>query len=138
MTRPTPKGPADADQGAVVNSAEDAVITTTLDGVITSWNPAAERLFGYTAAEAMGGTVALITPEDREAEEGDVVARMRQGEVVRDFETVRIARAGRRVEVSLAMSPIRGTTGEIIGISTIARAIGERRLDEARSHLAAI
>lgn len=86
---------------AWVKSSYDAIIGKTLDGVITAWNPAAERMFGYTAAEALGQPVTLITPEDRLPEEEDVLARIRRGETVDPVETVCRAKDGRRVTVLL-------------------------------------
>src|SRR5205814_623214 len=80
---------------AVVDSSDDAIVTKTLEGVITSWNRGAERLFGYTTAEAVGQPIFLIIPDDRRAEENDVLARLRRGERIDHFETVRLAKDGR-------------------------------------------
>jgi two-component system CheB/CheR fusion protein len=137
MTSPIPDRPSDL--AAIVDSAGDAVIGTTLDGVITSWNGAAQRLFGYTADEVTGRSISLITPPDRAVTEADAFARTLGGALVDHFETTRIARDGERIEISLALSPVRSATGEIIGISHSARDLREsRRLDEARGRLAAI
>jgi PAS domain S-box-containing protein len=117
--------------GALVESADDAIIGKTVDGLITSWNPAAERMFGYSAAEAVGQMITLIIPEERLLEEADVVSRIRRGESVEHFETVRQAKNGRRLDISLSVSPIRDATGRIVGASKIARDIGERKRMEA-------
>jgi two-component system sensor histidine kinase UhpB len=113
---------------AIVDSSDDAIVSKTLDGVITSWNGAAERLFGYSASEAIGQQIFLIIPEDRVAEENDVLARLRRGERLDHFETVRQAKDGRRIPISLTVSPIRDATGTIVGASKVARDITERVL----------
>lgn len=115
---------------AIVDSSDDAIVSKTLDGVITSWNRGAERLFGYTAAEAVGRQIFLIVPEDRREEEEDVLARLRRGERIDHFETVRQAKDGRRLTISLTVSPIRDAEGRIIGASKVARDITERVLAE--------
>jgi len=122
---------------AIVQSSDDAIVAKTLDGVITSWNQGAERLFGYTAAEAIGQSIFLIIPPDRNAEEHDVLARLRRGERIDHFETVRQTKDGRRIPISLTVSPIRDERGTIIGASKVARDISERvRLREVlqRAH----
>lgn len=111
---------------AIVDSSDDAIVSKTLDGVITSWNRAAERLFSYSAAEAVGQHIFLIIPDDRRQEEEEVLARLRRGERIDHFETVRQAKDGRRIPVSLTVSPIRNARGTIIGASKIARDITER------------
>jgi PAS domain S-box-containing protein len=116
---------------AIVDSSEDAIISKTLDGVIGSWNPAAERLFGYAAKEAIGRHITLIVPPERHTEEEVVLARIRAGEKVDHFETVRRAKDGRLIDVSLTVSPVRNAAGEIIGASKISRDITERRRAEA-------
>jgi PAS domain S-box-containing protein len=124
---------------AIVDSADDAIISKSLDGTVTSWNRAAQKLFGYTAAEAIGRPIALIIPLDRLAEEADIIRRLRRGESVDHFETVRVAKGGRSVVVSVTISPLRNAAGEIVGASKIARDIGERlRAQETRARLAAI
>ena len=115
---------------AIVESSDDAIVSKTLDGVITSWNRAAERIFGWTAEEAVGRHITLIIPPERKAEEEDVLARLRRGQKIDHFETVRRAKDGRAVDISLSVSPIRNTSGEIIGASKIARDITERRATE--------
>jgi len=125
--------------GAIVDSSDDAIVSKTLEGVITSWNRGAERLFGYAATEAVGQHISLIIPEDRRAEEDDVLARLRRGERVDHFETVRRAKDGHLVPVSLTISPVRDTRGVVIGASKVARDITERhQSDELRARLAAI
>jgi two-component system sensor histidine kinase VicK len=117
---------ASARLAAIVDSSDDAIVSKTLDGVITSWNRAAERLFGYSAAEAIGQPIFLIIPDDRKAEEADVLARLRQGEKIDHFETVRQAKDGRRIPISLTVSPIRDARGTIVGASKVARDVTER------------
>jgi PAS domain S-box-containing protein len=116
---------------AVVDSSDDAIISKTLDGIVTSWNPAAERMFGYSAAEAIGRHITLIIPPELHGEEEEVLARIRRGQKTDHFDTIRVAKDGRRVEISLTVSPVRGAAGEIIGASKIARDIGDRRQLEA-------
>jgi PAS domain S-box-containing protein len=112
---------------AIVDSSDDAIVSKTLEGVIISWNQAAERLFGYTAAEAVGQHITLIIPEDRLAEEDDVLARLRQGQRISHFETIRRRKNGELVEISLSVSPVRDASGTIVGASKVARDITERR-----------
>src|SRR5258706_16307461 len=90
---------------AIVDSSDDAIVSKTLDGVITSWNGAAERLFGYSASEAIGQQIFLIIPDDRVAEENDVLARLRRGERLDHFETVRQGKGGRHIPISFSVSP---------------------------------
>jgi PAS domain S-box-containing protein len=111
---------------AIVDSSDDAIVSKTLEGVVTSWNRGAERLFGYTAAEAVGQHISLIIPEDRKAEVDDVLARLRRGERIDHFETVRQAKDGRQVHISLTVSPVRDAKGTVIGVSKVARNITER------------
>jgi two-component system sensor histidine kinase UhpB len=111
---------------AIVDSSDDAIVSKTLDGVITSWNRAAERLFGYSAADAIGRHIFLIIPDDRRTEEEEVLARLRRGEKIDHFETVRQAKDGRRIPISLTVSPITDAGGTIIGASKVARDITER------------
>jgi len=117
---------------AIVVSSGDAIVSKTLDGVIESWNAGAERIFGYTAEEAIGQHITLIIPPDRFGEETDVLIRLRRGETIEHFDTVRRRKDGRLVDVSLTVSPIKGSDGRTIGASKVARDITERRLaDEA-------
>jgi PAS domain S-box-containing protein len=123
---------------AIVDSSDDAIVSKTLDGVITSWNRGAERIFGWTAAEAVGRHITLIIPEERRAEENDVQARIRRGERIDHYDTVRVTKDGRRLDVSLSVSPLRDGSGRIIGASKIARDITERRrMEDERERLLA-
>ncbi|MEX2261186.1 MAG: PAS domain S-box protein [Bryobacteraceae bacterium] len=115
---------------AIVDSSDDAIVGKTLEGIVTSWNQGAERLFGYTAAEATGQHITLIIPPDRRAEEEDVLARLRRGERIDHFETERQARSGQKIPISLTVSPIRDGSGRIIGASKVARDITERKQAE--------
>jgi PAS domain S-box-containing protein len=137
MSRPQPSAPGEWSDddlrgrlAAIVDSSDDAIVGKTLDGAITSWNRGAERIFGWTAAEAVGRHVRLIVPHDRWAEEDDVLARIRRGERVDHYETVRVAKDGRLIAVSLTVSPMR-SGGRIVGASKIARDVTERRRLEA-------
>ncbi|MCA6111896.1 PAS domain S-box protein [Bradyrhizobium cenepequi] len=112
---------------AAVESANDAVITKSLGGIITGWNPAAERLFGYAATEAVGRHISLIVPPDRAAETDDVLRRIGAGETIANNETVRLRKDGTTVEVSLSISPIKSASGAIIGICKTARDMTESR-----------
>jgi PAS domain S-box-containing protein len=124
---------------AIVDSADDAIIAKDTNGVIQSFNAAAERLFGYKAAEIVGKPVRVLIPADRQSEEDDILARIRRGERVDHFETFRVAKDGGLRHVSLTISPVRNDAGEVIGASKIARDIGERRSAEAaKAYLAAI
>ena len=124
---------------AIVDSSDDAIVSKTLDGLITSWNPAAERIFGWTAAEAVGRSITIVIPPDRLAEEEEILARISQGEKIEHFETTRMRKDGTRFEISLTVSPIKNAKGEVIGASKIARDISARlHGDEAIARLAAI
>lgn len=113
---------------AVVDSSDDAIISKDLDGVVTSWNKSAERLFGYTAEEAIGKTIAeLIIPADRQDEEPNILARLRRGERVDHFETVRRRKDGTLLDISLTISPVKDADGKIIGASKIARDITDAK-----------
>ena len=116
---------------AIVQSSDDAIVSKDLNSIVTSWNPAAERMFGYTAAEMIGTSIRAIIPDDRQHEEDDVLARIRAGESVDHFETIRRRKDGTLVDVSLSVSPIRDETGTIIGASKIARDISERVRSQA-------
>ncbi len=125
-------GDAAARLAAIVDGAEDAIVGKTLDGVITSWNRAAEDLFGYTAAEAVGRPITLIIPPERHAEETEILARLRRGEFIQHFETERLTKDGRLIPISLRISPVRNAQGALIGASKIARDISDRRRGEAK------
>jgi PAS domain S-box-containing protein len=116
---------------AIVQSSDDAIVSKDLNGIILSWNPAAERMFGYTAAEVIGKSITIIIPPDRLSEETYVLSRIRSGKPIEHFETIRIRKDGSQVPISLTTSPIRDTTGRVIGASKIARDITERRRAEA-------
>ena len=131
---PSPRAGSDraasAHLAALVASADDAIVSKDLNGVIMSWNEAAETMFGYTAAEAVGKSITLIIPPERLSEETEILTRLRRGDAIRHFETVRIRKDGRRVPISLAISPMRDVSGHIIGASKIARDISDRRRAE--------
>jgi PAS domain S-box-containing protein len=112
---------------AIVESSDDAIISKTLDGTIRSWNTVAERTFGYTAEEMIGRSILLLIPVDRTREEAEIVARMARGERIDHYETVRIAKGGRHLHVSISVSPIRDATGRVVGASKIARDVTARR-----------
>lgn len=117
---------------AIVESSQDVIISKSLDGTIRSWNHEAERVLGYTADEAIGQRITLIIPPDREDEERAIMARLKKGERVEHFETVRRAKDGRLVDLSIAISPVRDATGHVIGASKVARDISERKsIEEA-------
>jgi PAS domain S-box-containing protein len=115
---------------AIVESSGDAIISKTLDGVITSWNPGAARLFGYTPEEIIGKSITTIIPSELKEEEDEILARLRRGESIDHFETQRIAKNGKCIDISLTVSPIRDEAGEIVGASKIARDITERKRQE--------
>jgi two-component system CheB/CheR fusion protein len=112
---------------AIVESSDDAILSKDLDGIITSWNRGAERLFGYSAEEAVGDSITLLIPEDRLEEEQTILDRIRQGRTVGHYETVRKCKDRSLVAISLTVSPVRTIDGEIVGASSIARDITERK-----------
>ena len=123
----------DAQQlAAIVESSRDAIISKDLNGVIKTWNEGAQRLFGYAGHEIIGQPVTVLIPEDRQSEEAVILAKIRSGERVEHFETVRHRKDGTLVDISLTISPIRDRTGHIVGASKIARDITERKLADAR------
>lgn len=139
MSKPQPLSNTAALLAAIVESSDDVIVSKTLDGTITSWNPAAERTFGYTSAEAVGQNIRLIIPRDRWSEEDDVLARIRRGERVDHFETIRRAKDGRLINVSLVISPVKDQSGKIVGASKVARDITERKaIERERERLLAI
>ena len=115
---------------AIVDSSDDAIVSKDLDGMITSWNKAAERIFGYPAEEAVGRHVTLIIPDDRREEEGDILSRLKRGERVDHFQTVRVRKDGSTLDVSLTISPVRDSSGRVIGASKVARDITTQRRAE--------
>ncbi|TCU35181.1 PAS domain S-box protein [Rhizobium azibense] len=120
---------------AIVESSDDAILAKDLNGTITDWNRGAEQLFGYTAEEAIGRSVTMLIPMDRADEEPNILARLRRGEKIDHYETVRRRKDGSLVEISLSVSPIRNRAGQVIGASKIARDITERRRAEEQQHL---
>ena len=120
---------------AVVENSDDAIITKTLDSIITTWNRGAKRLFGYSAEEAIGQPITILIPQDRLFEEDDILRRLRAGERVDHFETVRRRKNGELVEISVTISPVRDEHGVILGASKIARDITEQKRAAARQTL---
>lgn len=121
---------AGARLAAIVASSDDAIISKTLDGIITSWNDGAQRLFGYAEEEAVGRPILMLIPQEHSHEEDMILSRLRRGERIDHYETVRQTKEGRRIEVSLSVSPIRDENGVIVGASKIARDVTERRAAE--------
>ena len=129
-------GIARARLAAIVECSDDAIISKDLAGIITSWNSGAERIFGYTPAEAIGQSVTMLIPADRYNEEPGILRRIRQGERVDHYQTVRMRKDGSLVDVSISVSPITDARGVIIGASKIARDVtGEKRAEEQRAEL---
>ncbi|QXX76300.1 PAS domain S-box protein [Methylovirgula sp. HY1] len=120
---------------AIVESSDDAILAKNLDGVIMSWNGGAERLFGYSPEEAIGQPVTLLIPPERHDEEPDILGRLRRGERIEHYDTIRRRKDGRLIEISLTVSPILNAAGKIIGASKIARDITERRRAEEQQNL---
>jgi PAS domain S-box-containing protein len=117
---------------AVIESSEDAIISITLDGTITAWNPGAERLFGYSSAEAIGRPIRMLYPAERASEEYDILSRIGRGERVSHFETIRVRKDAVHIDVSTTISPVKSSSGRIIGASKIARDITQRRSHERK------
>jgi PAS domain S-box-containing protein len=117
---------------SIVESSNDSIITVNLDGIISSWNKAAERLFGYTAEEVIGRRVAILIPPERHDEEPTILARIRRGERIQHYETVRQRKNGGLIDISLTVSPIKSAQGKVVGAAKIARDITERRRDDER------
>jgi PAS domain S-box-containing protein len=120
---------------AIIASSDDAILAKDLNGTIVAWNSGAERLFGYTAAEAIGKPVAMLIPPDRIDEEPTILGRIRAGERIDHYETVRRRKDNSLIDISLSVSPIRDRNGEVVGASKIARDITERRRAEEQQHL---
>jgi PAS domain S-box-containing protein len=120
---------------AIVESSEDAILSKDLDGIITSWNQGASQLFGYTAEEAIGMPVTKLIPADRQDEEPSILSRIRAGERIEHYETVRQRKDGTRIDISLGVSPLKDSTGAIVGASKIARDITERKRAQEQEHL---
>jgi len=119
--------PTDAFLAAVISSSSDAILSKDLNGIITSWNKGAERIFGFSADEAIGKPVTIIFPPDRLDEEPGILARIRRGEMIDHYETVRRRKDGTLVDISLTVSPIKDAHGKIIGASKVARDITDIR-----------
>jgi PAS domain S-box-containing protein len=120
---------------SIVESSDDAIVSKDLNGIITSWNRGAERLFGYTADEVIGKPVMILIPPDRQNEEPEILARIRRGERIDHYETIRRRKDGSLVDISLTISPLRNADGKIVGASKIARDITERRRSGDRQQL---
>jgi PAS domain S-box-containing protein len=120
---------------AIVESSDDAILSKTLEGVITSWNSGAENLYGYSAEEVVGRPVTILVPPELPDEVPEILSKLRRGEKIEHYETVRVSKSGRRLDVSLAVSPITDSLGNIIGASTIARDITERKRAEEEIRL---
>ncbi|MBV8144355.1 MAG: PAS domain S-box protein [Gammaproteobacteria bacterium] len=140
VTPAPPPGPVDevdhldhrALLAAIVESSDDAIVSKTLEGRILSWNPGATRIFGYQPAEVIGKPITIIIPEELHAEELQILAKLRRGERIDHFDTVRVTKDGRRLAISLTVSPVRAADGTVIAASKVARDVSERKLAEQR------
>jgi PAS domain S-box-containing protein len=130
IPEPTPLDPRSW-LGSIVESSDDAIVSKTLEGIVTTWNKSAERIFGYTAADMVGKPILIMIPEDRQQEEPMILQRIRNGQRVDHFETVRRRKDGTFVNVSVTISPVRDATGKIVGASKIARDITMQKRVEA-------
>ena len=119
---------------AIIESSDDAILSKTLESVITSWNESAARMFGYTAEEIIGETIYKLIPADRQDEEPKIIARLKKGERVEHFETKRLTKSGKLIDVSLSISPVRDKSGQIIGVSKIIRDITFKKQEEQRKN----
>jgi PAS domain S-box-containing protein len=115
---------------SIIESSDDAIVSKNLDGVITSWNSGAERVFGYSASEAIDQPITLVIPQDRQSEEREILTRIRRGERIDHFETVRQRKNGSLIVVSLTVSPVKDANGKIVGASKIARDITEQKKNQ--------
>lgn len=125
-------GLAHAHLAAIVESSDDAILSKNLQGVIASWNDSAERIFGFTAAEAVGKHISIIIPPERLDEEGKILSMLRRGERIEHFETVRRTKEGRLIDISITVSPVRDAQGVIVGASKVARDITEKKAIDAQ------
>ncbi|HVF11467.1 MAG TPA: PAS domain S-box protein, partial [Actinomycetota bacterium] len=116
--------------GAIVDSSEDAIVSKTLDGIIASWNPGAEKLYGYKAEEVIGRSISILVPDDRPNEISDILGSISKGEVIQHFDTVRVRKDGTLVDVSLTVSPVRDENGDPVGASAIGRDVSIRKKAE--------
>lgn len=137
LTEQRQSGEATARLAAIVESSDDAIVGKSLDGTITSWNPAAERLFGYRAEEVIGKRVTIIYPPERSNEFEQIISRIKRGEHIDHYETQRLHRDGQRLDISVTISPIKDRSGKIIGASKIARNITERKREQDARHFLA-
>jgi PAS domain S-box-containing protein len=117
---------------AIVESSQDAIIGKTPEGIITSWNKGAQRIYGYSAEEALGQSISMLVPPERSDEVPEILQKIRRGEKVDHFETVRVTKDGRRLDISLRVSPIKDSEGNVVGASTIARNVTDRKESERR------
>jgi PAS domain S-box-containing protein len=117
---------------AIVDSSDDAIVSKTLNGIITSWNKSAERMFGYAAEEAIGRHISLIIPQERQDEEIEIISQLKKGGRIDHFDTIRQRKDGGQINVSLTISPVRDAAGQIVGASKVAREIGLRKKSEQR------
>ncbi len=119
---------------AVVESSDDAIISKSLDGIIMSWNAGAQRIFGYTAKEIIGKSILVLIPPELQKEEPGIIERLKRGERIEHYETIRLAKGGRSIDISLTVSPVRDSSGKVIGASKIARDITDdkKRLEALR------
>jgi two-component system CheB/CheR fusion protein len=130
MTRSPDRSDSDLEAArlaAIVSSSDDAIVSKTLDGIITSWNGAAARIFGYAPEEIIGRHITTIIPPDLRSEEEMIISRLRQGERIDHFDTVRLRKDGTLVHLSITVSPIRDSTGRIVGASKVARDVTDRK-----------
>ena len=116
---------------AIVKSTDDAIFSKSLEGIILSWNQGAQNLFGYTASEAVGRPITIIVPDELHDEERDILSRLRNGQHIEHYETVRVTKEGKRIDVSLTISPIKDASGKVVSVCSIDRDITERKKAEA-------
>ena len=135
LTEPRRAAVESAQLAAIIASSDDAIISKTLEGRVTSWNQGASRIFGWEASEMIGQPILRIIPPELHGEEVEILARLRRGERIEHFDTVRLAKDGRRVDISLAVSPIRDNSGWVTGASKVARDVTERKESEKLQRL---
>ena len=117
---------------AIVESSEDAIASGNLDGIIVSWNAGAERMYGYTEAEMVGKSITILVPPERPDEENRILETVKAGHRIENFETVRVSKTGKKINISLSISPIKDSSGKVVGLSGIARDISDRKRDEEK------
>ena len=135
VTRQRESEDAEARLAAIVASSNDAIVSKTLDGIVTSWNAGATRLFGFHPNEIVGQSIRRIIPPELHDEENDILAKLGRGERIENYDTVRITKDGRRIDVSLSISPVRDRSGKLVGASKVARDITQRRRSEETQRL---